>query len=171
VEHAADVTALGVWEAWEVTIANLLRLTYPPLALVFEAWRRSAKVAALAQLHADFDHAFLRNTRARALGNCVRFGASADGTAAWIDVLVSDSGAGMGEADVSIKTCVITALLLSCWPSRPSLAGHCWCSSGTATLAGRDTVLRRWLLCISVQVVSFMYLTSLIIILSFCSQN
>jgi hypothetical protein len=50
--------------------------------------------------HADYDHAFLKNTRARALGNCVRFGASAEHTLAWLDVMVSDAGEDTGGAPV-----------------------------------------------------------------------
>jgi len=99
-EHVDDVGELGRWKWWEVRIANLLRATYHPIALLWERARRKAHVTQLAKRYAEFDHSFLRNTRARALGNCVKFGYSRDYTLAWIDVLVSDANEDVGGAPV-----------------------------------------------------------------------
>lgn len=48
--------------------------------MLWERWRRSSHVAALRAAYREHDHSFLRNTRARALGNCVCFGHSRDNT-------------------------------------------------------------------------------------------
>ena len=99
-DHAAECNALAAWRPWETRLANVLRLFYPPLALLFEARRRAVHVARLAQLHIELDHTFLRNTRARALGNCVRFGASRDNTLAWMDILASDVSEDVGGSPI-----------------------------------------------------------------------
>ncbi|RYY38131.1 hypothetical protein EON62_00650, partial [archaeon] len=100
VEHTAECNRIARWRTWEVRAANALRMFYHPLALLFEAKRRAVKVRRLRKLYADYDHGFIRNTRARALGNCVRFGCSTDNTLAWIDIMVSDMHEDTGGAPV-----------------------------------------------------------------------
>ena len=98
--HAQACNDLARWRSWEVRLANFLRFFWLPGALAFEANRRAAHVRALQHHHREYDHAFLRNTRARALGNCVRFGCSRDNNLAYMDVFVSDASEDTGGAPV-----------------------------------------------------------------------
>jgi hypothetical protein len=89
-EHCREVNGLARWREWEVRAANCLRLACLPLALLWEGQARQRHVARLRALYRERDASYLRNTRARALGNCVAFGHSQDCTLAWVDLLVSD---------------------------------------------------------------------------------
>jgi hypothetical protein len=98
--HAQACNALSQWRAWETRVANFLRLVWLPGALLFEASRRAAHIFALLRLHSEYNHSFLRNTRSRALGNCVQFGCSRDNHLAYIDILVFDSTEDAGGAPI-----------------------------------------------------------------------
>jgi len=89
-EHCREVNGLARWREWEVRAANCLRLACLPLALLWEGQARRRHVTRLRALYRERDASYLRNTRARALGNCVAFGHSQDCTLAWVDLLVSD---------------------------------------------------------------------------------
>ena len=88
--HVAECARAAAWGPWETILSYGFRLLMPPAAILFEAARRREHVARLTVIHSSVDHLFLRNTRARALGDCAVFGASRDGTLAWLDILVVD---------------------------------------------------------------------------------
>lgn len=99
-EHVEDCLEVSRWRPWEVRVSNLLRMIFHPLALVFERSRRAAHAHRLKRLHADMDHHFLRNTRARALGDGAVFGYSKDHTLAWLDILGSESDVATEMANI-----------------------------------------------------------------------
>ena len=87
---ASAASAAARWPAWERVAHWLLSLLYFPLAALFEERCRRLRCRELQRLHAAYDHAFLRDYRARALCNSLKFGCSPCCTVAFVDVLAAD---------------------------------------------------------------------------------
>ena len=86
-EYAEPCNRAGAWARWELRVMWALALLYYPTAPAFAAWVRKRHMQRVLRHHLTYDHAFLRNTRARSLANSLKFGVSSCDTLAWVDVL------------------------------------------------------------------------------------
>eukprot|EP00808_Paulinella_micropora_P004217 g30070.t1 len=100
------------WRAWESRLVSILSCIYLPLAHIFIQRRREHHLKLLFQYLRSYNHDFIQDTRSRALGNSLKFGASPCHTLCWIDVLafgdVNDS-----EQELVGKPCIPMALVVA----------------------------------------------------------
>lgn len=90
VHHALSIRHLNVTDDDPLCHRRnfyLLSLLYLPLAHSYLTGRRKQHVELLWQNHVAYDHRFLRNSRARALCDSLKFGVSSCHTLAWMDML------------------------------------------------------------------------------------
>jgi hypothetical protein len=87
--YAHQCYRIAEWSTWEKVVYGILLVCYYPLAKYFHAARRKTRMQDIQAFHAEYDHSFLRDYRARALYNTLKFSYSRCCTLAWLDVLDS----------------------------------------------------------------------------------
>lgn len=84
-EHAGQCMVAANWPAYTQWLYGVVLAICPALGHHMMNLMKLRRLKRLRELHEAYDQAMLVQTRARALGNCMIFGYSRDGAAAWID--------------------------------------------------------------------------------------
>lgn len=109
-EYAGALNESVRWPSAARTWHRILRYLNYPLSSMYANRQRLRSASQLLVYHHDYDHAFLKDTRARALGTSLKMAISHDGTLAWMDVL-AEQGEDTGGVPVGQPR---TPLVLCC---------------------------------------------------------
>lgn len=93
---------------------------------------------------ARYDHAFLRNTRARALANSLKFGVSHDDTLAWMDVLCMQVRTSAMLFRIAVGGCVMPAAAAPTRVAAVTERRHGWDCHGSTSFTLSSCLCWQW---------------------------
>ena len=150
-DFAAECTSALRWKKWELIVGRLLQFVYFPVLPLWEASVRRRHIDTLLAVVDQNDNAFLRNTRAQVMGNCVLPGFSSCMALVWIDFLVpSLVRGGSGSSSISCSEGrVVDLVLVACARGvRVQILLECGCMR-LRRLCSLVIVLRLFVSCLS----------------------